>query len=236
MATTGTTTLTIPKPTVGTLTLGTLPSGWTATQTSTGWVVTTTGSLQPGASVSIPTTYTPSTTTTEDTTVTFSATVASAGEDPANNTNNTARATTIVSPAADLYSEPRTPQPNNHAAKTVLYRWGNYGPQKTTEDAVWTVTITQTAGTKETSSLRIESDHQPWRTYASATYVDSVNAAGCKVTTYTITLSSGLPANTWVRAHIDFPGAVVGGERWTVESVAQFRDIDDSNNNFTDKE
>lgn len=56
--------------------------------------------------------------------MTFSATVASAGEDPANNTNNTARDTTIVSPAADLYSEPRTPQPSNRAAKTVLYRWG----------------------------------------------------------------------------------------------------------------
>lgn len=236
MATTGTTTLTIPKPTVGTLTLGTLPNGWTATQTSTGWVITTTGSLQPGASVSIPTTYTPSTTTTEDTTVTFSATVASAGEDPANNTNNTANATTIVSPAADLYSEPRTPQPNNRAAKTVLYRWGNYGPQNTTEDAVWTVTITQTAGTKETRYLRIESINADWRNRTSVSFDDSVNAAGYKVTTYTITLLSGFPAATWVRSRIDFPGAVVGSERWTIESVAQFTDTNNTNNNFTDKE
>lgn len=58
------------------------------------------------------------------------------------------------------------------------------------------------------------------------------------MTTYTITLSSGLPANTWVRAHIDFPDTITRypGASWTVTSVAQFTDINNSNNNFTDKE
>lgn len=239
-ATSGPTTLNIPKPSVGTLTLGTLPSGWTATETSNGWIVTTSVALPAGYTAQIPLTYAAPALASTNSTVTFSGTLtATGGEGAANGSNNTASQTTTVTPVAitnDLYSEPRTPQPNNRAAKTVLYRWGNYGPQKTTEDAVWTVTITQTAGPTDTRYLRIESIDADWRNRTSVSFVDSVNAAGYKVTTYTITLLSGFPAATWVRSRIDFPGAVVGSERWTIESVAQFTDTNNGNNNFTDYE